>query len=348
MLEQLTNLNGVSGNENTVRDYIISKAKKYASEITIDTMGNVILYKKGNKVNDNKVMLTCHMDEVGLIVSKIDENGFIRFKKVGGIDDRLLLSQRVVIGKDSIPGVIGIKAIHLLEKEERKKVVKSDDMYIDIGAKTKDDALKYISIGDYISFDSKYIEFGENNNYIKAKALDDRIGCAILLEMLKYSYESDIYFCFSVQEEVGLRGATVLSHRINPDVSIIIEATTCSDVPSAEIHEYATRLCEGPAISIMDRASYSNKNLNKYIVDIAKENNITFQYKQSTFGGNDAGAISVSGDGCETAVISVPCRYIHSPASVICKDDFTSTKKLVKCILYNINMYKPTTKEVLK
>ncbi len=348
MLKKLTELNGVSGNEKNVRDYIISYAKNFVDEITTDSIGNLILYKKGNKVNHNKVMLTSHMDEVGFIVSKVEENGFLRFKTVGGIDDRILLSHKVMVGENNIPGVIGIKAIHLLEKDERKKVVKAEDMYIDIGAKSKDDALKNVQIGDYISFDSEYVEFGNNDMFIKAKALDDRIGCMLMLELIKQETDSDIYFCFSVQEEVGLRGATVLSNKINPDVAIVLEATTASDVADTKPYEYTTCLGKGPAISIMDRASYSNKNLNKFITDIAEKTNIKYQYKKTIFGGNDAGAISTSGDGCETAVISVPCRYIHSPACVSHKEDIENTKKLITAILNNISAYNPVTQEVIK
>lgn len=348
MLKDLTLLNGVSGNENKVREFIINHAKNYADEIITDTIGNLILYKKGNKVNHNRIMLTCHMDEVGFIVSKVEENGFLRFKTVGGVDDRILLSQRVMIGDNKIPGVIGIKAIHLVEKTERNKVVKAEDMYIDIGAKSKEDALKYIEIGDYISFDSDYVEFGQDNSFIKAKALDDRIGCALMLELIKNEYDSDIYFCFSVQEEVGCRGAEVLANRINPDVAIILEATTASDVADTKTYEYTTCLGNGPAISIMDRASYSNKNLNKFITDIADEKGIKYQFKKTIFGGNDAGNISRSGDGCETAVISVPCRYIHSPSCVSHKDDIENAKLLVNEVLSGISAYNPVTKEVIK
>lgn len=348
MLRKLTNLNGVSGNEKQVRDFIIEHAEKYVDEITVDSIGNLILFKKGNKVNHNRIMLTSHMDEVGFIVSKVEENGFLRFKTVGGVDDRILLSHRVLIGENNIPGVIGIKAIHLLEKEERKKLVKSDNMYIDIGAKSREDALKYINLGDYITFNSNYIEFGENNKFIKAKALDDRIGCALMLELIKNKYDSDIYFCFSVQEEVGCRGAGLLANRINPDLSIIFETTTASDVADTKSYEYTTELGMGPAISIMDRASYSNKNLNKFIIDVAKNNNIKYQFKRTIAGGNDAGAIHTSGNGCETAVISVPCRYIHSPTSVAHKGDIDNAKTLIDTILKNIANYNPTTKEVIK
>lgn len=348
MLKKLTEINGVSGNENKVREFIIENVRNYVDEITIDSIGNLILYKKGNKVNHNRIMLTSHMDEIGFIVSKIDENGFLKFKTVGGVDDRILLSHRVAVGDNKIPGVIGIKAIHLVEKEERTKVVKDEDMYIDIGAKSKEDALKHVKIGDYISFDSDFVEFGENENFIKAKALDDRIGCEIMLELIKQEYECDIYFCFSVQEEVGLRGAMVLANRINPDVALIIETTTASDVADTKPYEYTACLGNGPAISIMDRASYSNKKLNEFIAKVAEKNNINYQFKKTISGGNDAGAISTSTDGCETAVISVPCRYIHSPASVAHKEDIENAKKLLSFTLNSVSKYNPITMEVIK
>ncbi|MGE4284186.1 MAG: M42 family metallopeptidase [Clostridia bacterium] len=331
LLKKLTEAHGLSGNENEVREIVLNEIRGYCDDITVDRMGNVIAYKKGKDDNHKKIMLSAHMDEVGLIVTGITDAGFIKFKTVGGIDARILLSKKVVIGKDKIPGIIGLKAIHLQDPEERKQAVKLKNMYIDIGARNKEDVEKRVSLGDYIAFDSKYVHFGDN--LVKAKALDDRVGCAILIEMLKSEYSYDLYACFTVQEEVGLRGAGVAAYTVNPNLALVVEGTTCSDVPGAEEHEYATKLGDGPAVSILDRTSYSDKSLARMLYNTAKENGLKIQYKRTTFGGNDAGKIHLTREGIPTAVISVPCRYIHSPASVMSLDDFEACKKIVHLFL---------------
>lgn len=346
MLETLCNLNGVSGNEDMVRDFIIKNISPYSDEVTVDTMGNVVALKKGRNPTGKKIMVCAHMDEVGFIISEICDNGYLKFKSVGGIDDRILLSDKVVIGKDKIPGIIGVKAVHLQSKEARKNVIKEKDMYIDIGAKDKDDAQKYVRLGDYAAFDSSYREFGTHK--IKAKALDDRIGCFAQIEAIKGEYDEDILFCFSVQEEVGLRGAKVLSHRIGADICVVLEGTNAADVPFSKEHTCVTNQGDGPSISVMDGASVSNRNLNSFIMDLALKNNITYQLKKSNAGGNDAGAIAYGGLGCETSVISLPLRYIHSPQSVADKRDIDMYIKLLKCVLSNISAYEFVRKEVLK
>lgn len=346
MLETLCNLSGVSGNEHLVRDFIIEKISPYTDTVTVDTMGNVIATKKGTNPTGKKVMVCAHMDEVGFIISEICDNGFLKFKTVGGIDDRILLSKKVLVGEDKVPGIIGIKAVHLQSKESRKTVIKEKDMYIDIGAKDKEDAMKKVSLGDYVSFDSKYRALG--NRKIKAKALDDRIGCYALIEAIKDEYKEDIVFSFSVQEEVGLRGARVLSHRIKADLCIVLEGTNAADVPFSKEHTTVTNQGEGPSISIMDGASVSNRNLNGFIMNLAKENDIPYQIKRTHAGGNDAGAIAYGASGCETSVISLPLRYIHSPVSVGDKRDIESYVRLLNCVLKNISEYQPRRKEVLK
>jgi endoglucanase len=334
LLKKLTEAIGVSGNEKAVRDIIIKEIGNDCENIAIDRMGNLIALKKGTEGNGKKVMLAAHMDEVGLIVTGITDTGFIKFKPVGGIDARILVSKKVVIGDNRIPGVIGLKAIHLQEPGERKQAVKVKNLYIDIGAKNKEDAEKKVNLGDYIGFDSSCVEFG--NNLVKAKALDDRVGCAILIEMLKERYTFDLYACFTVQEEVGLRGAGVAAYTVSPDLALVVEGTTCSDVPGAEEHEHATTLGHGPAVSIMDRASYSDKGLSQLLYNLGKDNNIKVQYKRTTFGGNDAGKIHLTREGIPTAAISVPCRYIHSPVSVMNLDDYEGCKKIVRLFLHEI------------
>lgn len=333
LLKELTRLNGVSGCEGEVRDYIMEKIALYADDITVDTMGNLIAFKKGSGQSDKKIALCAHMDEVGFIVSCITDDGYIKFKPVGGVDERILLSKRVTIGKDKTPGVIGIKAVHLCTPDERKSVIKQKDMYIDIGAKDKESAEKVVSLGDYIAFDSDYLEFGGGR--IKAKAIDDRAGCAMLIECMKKDYKNDMYFCFTVQEETGLKGAAIVAHRLQLDAAFIIEATTAADVPFLEEHEYSTSLGDGPAVTVMDGASNSNKTLNSFIFDLAKEEGIKYQLKRTIFGGNDARAFATRGGACATAAISLPCRYIHSPVCVADMADYEHMLTLVRAIAEN-------------
>lgn len=333
LLKKLTEIHGVSGDEKDVRDFILKEIKPFVDDIKIDSLGNLIATKKGKK-DYPSIMLSAHMDEVGMMVKAIDDNGFIKFLPVGGMDDRIFVSKVVEIGKNRIKGVIGAKAIHLQETDERNKALKYKQLYIDIGVQSKSEAEKLITIGDYISFATEYIEFG--NHLIKAKALDDRVGCAIIMEILKKTYDSTIYGVFSVQEEVGLRGAGVAAYRLNPDIAVVLEGTTCYDVTDIEEPYYATRLGDGPALSIVDRVSYFDKNLLKKLLEIADKNDIKVQFKQTTKGGNDAGRIHLTREGIPSASISVPCRYLHSPVSVIHKDDFTSTLKLVTLFLEQV------------
>lgn len=336
-LKILTELNGVSGNENSVSDFIISQVSDYADKMTKDSMGNLIFFKKGKNPSGKRVGVFSHMDEVGLIVNNITDDGYIKFSQVGGIDDRILLTQRVVVGEKKVKGFIGIKAVHLQSKDERKRVIKTDDMYIDIGASSKEYALKYVQKGDYIAFDSEYTML--SGKRFKAKAVDDRAGCAIMMELMKNSYDEDIYFCFTVQEETGLRGAKVLSRRINPDISFVLEATTASDTAFSPEHLYSTTLGSGPVLTLMDRGSYSDKKINKFVSDIANNNDIKYQYKLSANGGNDANALQTGASGSRVCSISLPCRYIHSPVCVADRSDFDEMKKLVGNILCEIHAF---------
>ncbi len=334
LLKRLTEASGVSGNEDEIRTIIYNEIKDRADHIKVDRLGNLIAYKKGLHNPNKKVMLCAHMDEVGLIITDINDSGLLKFKTVGGIDPRVLLSEIVRIGKDNIYGVIGAKAIHLQESEERKKPIKVKDLYIDIGVEDGKEAEKLIKIGDYAIFNSSYHEFGDHR--VKAKALDDRVGCAMLIELLNQRYDFSLYAVFTVQEEVGLRGAKVVAFDIDPDIALVIEGTTCSDVPGTDPHKYATKLGEGAAVSIMDAASYSNKEISKTLYKLGKDHNIPVQYKATTFGGNDAGAIHLTKEGVKTGAISIPCRYIHSSSSVMSMKDYFACMDIVKLFLKTI------------
>lgn len=327
LLKRLTETDGVSGNEGKIRGLIKEEIAPYVDDIRIDAMGNLIAFKKGTKEHSKKkIMLDAHMDEVGLIITYICDNGMLKFGTIG-IDQRVLLSKRVLIG-GKVFGAIGVKAIHLQEKNERENVIKQENMYIDIGASSKEEAEKLVKLGDYAAFITEFEEIG--NGRMKAKALDDRAGCGVLMETLKESYPDDIYACFTVQEEVGLRGAITASYKINPDIGIAIEGTTCSDVPGADEHMYSTVMGMGPAISIIDKSSYSSKEIFSALINTAESCAIPYQIKRTMTGGNDAGMIQLAHEGVKTGVVSVPVRYIHSPASMMDIKDYENTIKLIK------------------
>ncbi len=327
VLKRLTEARGVTGNEDEVREIILELARKTGAEVSVDRMGNVIAEKSG-RAGSKKVMIAAHMDEVGFIISHISDNGMLKFKPVGGIDQRILLSKRVRIGKDGTPGVIGVKAIHLQEPKERSTVIKQKQMYIDIGAHSREEARKAVEPGDYACFDSSFIPFGDNK--VKAKALDDRAGCAILLELLKETHAFDLAACFTVQEEIGLRGAEVAAWHIEPDMAVVIEGTTCADIPDVPEHMHTTRMGAGPSISFMDHSSIAHPRLFKQMVETAEKHSIPYQIKENIAGGNDAGSIQVSRGGVPTIVVSVPCRYIHSPSSMMDLDDYRNTIRLMR------------------
>ncbi len=326
LVKELCNLPGPSSFENAVRDFIRQRVS--ADEICIDSIGNLICHKKGN---GKKVMVAAHMDEVGLIITEITDKGFLKFSTLGGVETAVLCSKKVLIGENRVPGIVSAKAIHLQKRDEELIPLKLRDLCIDIGAKNKESAKELVSLGDYAVFDGEYTEFGDN--LVKSKALDDRVGCAIIMELMKEAYDHDMYFVFTVQEEVGLRGATVATNVIKPDIALVIEGTTCSDVYGSKPHNQVTNLGGGAVMTAMDRAAISDEKYFDYITNIAKENDIPLQIKRTSMGGTNAGAIQRSGIGVKTAVLAVPCRYLHSPVSVMNKNDMESVYKLAKATL---------------
>lgn len=334
LLKRLTEASGASGDEKEVRDIIIREISPFVDSVRIDGIGNVIAYKKGKPPAAGRIMVTAHMDEVGLMIKDVDPTGLLRFLTVGGIDKRVLVSKTVVVGKDKIRGVIGSKPIHLQKRNEWTKVLDINELYIDIGASSKEEAEKLVSIGDYAVFDTKYEEFGEGR--IKAKALDNRVGCAVLVELLKSSIETEIFGVFTVMEEVGLVGAGPAAYTVEPDVAIILEGTICYEMPDLDTHHIPTVMGNGPAISLVDRSTLYDSVFRKRIFKIADMNGIKCQYRKSAMGGNDSGMIHTTKTGCITTAISVPTRYIHSPLSVISKDDYESTLALVKAVVSDL------------
>lgn len=325
MLQKLSNAFGPSGCEDEVRDIIKTEMKKYCDEIYEDNIGNLICHKKGKMINSKSIMLTAHMDEVGFIISYVTNDGYFKFQTVGGIDPNVLISKKIVIGDNRVCGVIGTKPIHQNKGDNTKIMV--SDLYIDIGATSKEDALKYVNIGDFACFDSGYIEFGDG--FVKAKALDDRVGCYTLINIAKRNPKANIYYVFAVQEEVGHRGAIIASKKINPAFAIVLEGTTCSDVPGTDEFGFSTHIGNGVALSIRDGGCYSDAELTNEIMNTANINNIKCQYKQTTLGGNDASAVQLSNNGVKVAALSVPCRYIHSQSNVAKISDIKSMEKLL-------------------
>lgn len=331
MLKELCLLNGTSGDEKCVTDYIIRKIDGFC-EYSIDNLGSIIAFKKGRKTPDKKIMISAHTDEVGFIITGITDEGYLKFSAVGGIDTKVCLDRTVKI--NSINGVIGMKPVHQLSDTEKDNAPKFSDLFIDIGAENKTQAEEYVSLGDYAYFSSDYYEFG--NGFIKSKALDDRIGCMLMIELIRSELEYDTYFCFNVQEEVGLRGSACTAYAVSADISIVLEATTAADLCSVNGGDRVCVLGNGPVVSFMDGRTIYDKELYNLAFSLAKENDIKIQTKTAIAGGNDAGAIQSSGKGCRVMAISLPCRYIHSPASVVKSSDIDETRKLIKVLLEKI------------
>ena len=327
LLKELCLADSVSGDESAVRELIISRIKDVC-EYSVDNLGSVICFKKGKKAPRKKLMICAHMDEVGFIVTYIRPDGTLSFGNVGGIDPSVVIGRQVRVGKNRISGVVGSTAIHNLSKEQREKAPKTDSLYIDIGAADRAEAEKYVSPGDCAYFDSEFTELGGSR--IKSKALDDRAGCAIMIELLHEELEYDTYFVFNVQEEIGLRGATASAYSVAPDYAIVLETTTAADIDGAAGAKKVCELGKGPVVSFMDRHTMYDKELYRLAFDIAKEQGIPCQTKTMIAGGNDAGAVHISGRGVRTMAVSLPCRYLHSPSCVIDTADFENSYKLVK------------------
>lgn len=332
MLKELCLLNGTSGDEAEVRSYIIKQIKDYCT-YSVDALGSVIAFKKGKKTPDKKVSINAHMDEVGFIITGITDEGYLRFSKVGGIDRRVCIDRVVTVGS-GVKGVIGDKAFHLLDDDERKKNPSVDKLLIDIGATSRKEAEKVVNLGDFAYFESDYYEFG--NGFVKSKALDDRIGCMLMIELIKSELEYDTYFCFNTQEEVGLRGSKCTSYSVQSDIAIVLESTTAADLDGVSGADKVCSLGCGPVISFMDRRTIYDKELYNLAMSLAKENGIPAQTKTAVAGGNDAGSIQFSGKGTRVMAISLPCRYIHSASSVVKLSDIENTRKLLRVLLEKI------------
>ncbi len=326
LLQKLCLLDSTSGNEGAVRDFIINEIKGHC-EYKVDNLGNIICFKKGKKRSERRLMLDAHIDEVGLIITSVTPDGFLKFDTVGGMDASVLAFKTVKIG--DVLGVISSKPVHLLSKDEQKKPQKVSALYIDIGATSKEEALSLISLGDTAVIQSDFTVMDEN---IKAKAIDDRIGCAVLITLLKEKAEYDYFAVFSTQEEIGTRGAKVATFAVNPDFALILEATTAADIAGVPADKSVCNLGNGPAVSFMDRATAYDRELYQSAIN----SGLKVQTKRAVAGGNNAGAVHLSREGVRTLAISLPCRYIHSPSCIANTNDMADMLTLTKYMMNGI------------
>lgn len=333
-LSELSTLPGVSGDEGRVREAIAARIRDHVDHMWVDSMGNLYAVK-GAHLPGPRLMLCAHMDEVGLIVTHIEENGLLRFDTVGGIDPRVLPGIWVQVGPDRHPGVIGTKPPHLKRDSERERPVPADNLFIDVGAASASEAERLVQPGAYASFWTEYEETGDGR--AKGKAFDDRVGCHILIEVLRRPVNTPLFAAFTVQEEVGLRGATVAAFALQPDAAIVLEGTICADLPLSVPHGESTRLGGGPALTIADRTLIAHPGLVRSLVRVAEDAAIPFQWKRTTFGGTDGGAIHTAGSGIPTAVVSVPCRYLHTPASVLSLQDVADALRWIGAYVDSIS-----------
>ncbi len=340
--KELSSLLGVSGFEDEVSDFILKiiEEKRLADKIWKDRLGNVLVIKEG-KINKERILFDAHTDEIGFMVSHIDKKGFLRFVPVGGWDTRILLGQAVIIKSESgkiYHGLIGSKPPHLTSLKERNKVVDIPDMYIDIGMNSNRDVENVgINIG---SIGTLYTPFQELvNNFVRGKAFDDRTGCNVLLHLLmevkELEHRDTLVFNFAVQEETGRTGTVPGAYSLNPTMAIAVENTTAADVPGIKEFENPALLGKGPAITIADKSVISSKLVNRRLTENAKREGIKYQFKRPMYGLTDAGRIQESKEGVPSTVVSVPCRYIHSPTSLLKLDDILNTVLLLKAFVIN-------------
>ena len=336
-LRELCPIFGPSGFEDPVRERIMELARDYADRMTVTPTGALLVFKKGHAAPKHRVMLAAHMDEVALLVKSIDDDGFLKFRTVGGIDRRVLPGKPVFVGENKLPGVIGMKPIHLTTEEEIEKLPELKDLYIDIGAGKKEEAEKLVSEGDYIGFDPAFLEL--ENGFVCSKAIDDRIGCAIMLELIREELPVDTWFAFTVQEEIGSRGAFGAAFTVKPEIAMVLEGTSAADIPGREKDAQICAPLKGPVISLADKGTVYDRGLFRLLCSLAEEHGTGWQVKTRLAGTTDARAIQRTGAACRVCGVSAPVRYIHSPSCVGNLRDFEAMKTLVRAFLERMEEY---------
>ncbi|SDD16858.1 endoglucanase [Algoriphagus faecimaris] len=339
-LKQICEIAGAPGFEKRVRELVIELVTPHADEVKTDNLGNVIAVKKGTRNPDGKrVMVAAHMDEIGFIVTHIDDNGFLRFHTLGGFDPKTLTAQRVIVhGKKDLIGVMGSKPIHVMSQEERNKLPKTTDFFIDLGM-PKEEVERYISIGDSVTRDRELIEMGD---CVNCKSIDNRVAVFILIEALKKLENPayDVYATFTVQEEVGIRGANVAAHGINPDFGIALDTTIAFDVPGAQAHEKVTELGKGTAIKIMDAMTICDYRMVEFMKQTANKEKITWQPEILTAGGTDTAGVQRMGkQGAIAGAISIPTRHLHQVIEMAHKQDIAYSIDLLVACLEQLDSY---------
>jgi len=340
LLKTICELAGAPGFEKRVRDFVLEQVEPLVDEITVDNLGNVIALKKGtNNPDGKKAMVAAHMDEIGFIVTHIDDNGFLRFHTLGGFDPKTLTAQRVIVhGKEDVIGVMGSKPIHVMTPEERNKVAKTSDYFIDLGM-SKAEVENVISVGDPITRERELIEMG---NCVNCKSIDNRVSVFILIEALRQlkNQPFDVYGVFTVQEEVGLRGANVSAHTINPDFGFGLDTTIAFDLPGAQAHEKVTSLGEGTAIKIMDASTICDYRMVDFMKKTATKHKIKWQPEILTAGGTDTAGVQRMGkDGAISGAVSIPTRHLHQVIEMADKDDIQGSIDLLTHCLQELNQY---------
>lgn len=339
LLKKLSNAFGPSGNEGEVAEILKAELEEYADETRVDKLGSIFFHHYG-KEGYPRIMLSAHMDEVGFIITYIEENGFLRFETLGGITNNILLGQRILLKgeKGYLKGIIGTKPPHIMTPEEQNKIIPKEDLFIDIGADNLSQAQeKGAEVGTLGVFDVEFTDIGDE--YFRGKAFDDRAGCTVLAEVFKSMKDSpyNIVAVGSVQEELGLRGARTAAWQVDPDYGLALEGTFVADVPNTRPDRVSSKIKGGPVITILDKTVFTHPTVLKTLVKVGKEKSIPFQFKKVPMGGTDAGAIHLTKAGVPSGVVAVPCRYIHGPASIIHADDLRNTIKLVTEFVKNIS-----------
>lgn len=339
LLKAICETPGAPGFEQRIRELVLKEVTPLVDEVRVDNMGNVITIKKGK--GDKKVMVAAHMDEIGFIVTHIDEDGFLRFHTLGGFDPKTLTSQRVIVhGRKDVIGVMGSKPIHLMKPDERNKQTPINEYFIDLGM-PKEEVAKLVSIGDPITRDRHLIEMGD---CVNSKSIDNRVSVFILIEALRELKDKevpyDVYGVFTVQEEVGLRGAMSSAHAIDPDFGIALDVTIAFDVPGAQSHEYVTRLGKGAAIKIMDGSVISDYRMVNFLKKAATDNNIPWQPEVLPAGGTDTAGLQRYGKrGAIAGAISIPLRHIHQTIELAHKRDIHNCIELLKAALSQLDRH---------
>lgn len=334
-LETLCALPGVSGCEDAVRNWLMERAMPYADKIETDPMGNLMVFRAG-KTREKTLMLCSHMDEVGIIVTGITSDGYLKFDFVGGIDRRVVIGKTIYFGVTGltcdgvIPGVIGIKAHHLSKAERNKHVPAVSDMYIDIGAKSREEAAELVPPGTVGTFEAGSMRLGE---CLLSKAIDDRLGCAVLVKLLEQKPPCDTWFVFTAQEEVGTRGAATAVYRVRPDAALVVEGTTAADLPGVPSHKTICKVGGGAVLPFMDRGTLYDRRLRDILISLAERHDIVWQTKEMIAGGTDASVIQRSLGGIPVAGVAAPLRNIHSPASMGCIGDFEAVYRLTELFI---------------